>query len=141
MLERWCWGKRSFADLRRASLGKLVRSSLTHDQLGALDREAPPTIQVPSGTHVRLDYTPGQPPVLAVRIQEMFGLTQTPRVGGGRVPVTLHLLAPNYRPAQVTQDLESFWANTYPQVRKELRARYAKHPWPEDPLSAEAVCK
>ena len=75
-------------------------------------------------------------PVLAARIQELFGLTETPRLGGGRVKVLLHLLAPNYRPQQVTDDLASFWANTYPQVRKELRGRYPKHSWPDDPLTA-----
>jgi ATP-dependent helicase HrpB len=74
--------------------------------------------------------------VLAVRIQEMFGLADTPRVAAGRVRVLLHLLAPSYRPQQVTDDLASFWANTYPVVRKELRARYPKHAWPEDPLQA-----
>src|SRR5207302_9460916 len=84
-------------------------------------------------------YEAGCPPVLAVRIQEVFGLRDTPRVAGGRVRVLLHRLAPNYRPQQVTDDLASFWANTYPVVRKELRARYPKHAWPEQPLSAEAV--
>src|SRR5256885_337691 len=83
-------------------------------------------------------YSPTPPPVLAVRIQELFGLTETPRVAGGRVKVLLHLLAPNYRPQQVTDDLASFWANTYPQVRKDLRGRYPKHAWPEDPLAAAA---
>jgi ATP-dependent helicase HrpB len=93
---------------------------------------------VPSGSRIALKYEPGRPPILAVRIQEVFGLLDTPRVAGGRVRVLLHLLAPNYRPQQVTDDLASFWANTYPQVRKELRARYPKHAWPEDPLSAQA---
>ncbi len=83
-------------------------------------------------------YEVARPPVLAVRIQEVFGLTETPRVAGGRVRVLLHLLAPNYRPQQVTDDLASFWANTYPQVRKELRARYPRHAWPEDPYHAIA---
>ena len=83
-----------------------------------------------------MDYEEGRPPVLAARIQELFGLTETPRLGGGRVKVLLHLLAPNYRPQQVTDDLASFWANTYPQVRKELRARYPRHAWPEDPYAA-----
>jgi ATP-dependent helicase HrpB len=77
--------------------------------------------------------------VLAVRIQELFGLRETPRVAGGRVPVLLHLLGPNFRPQQVTDDLASFWRNTYPEVRRELRRRYPKHAWPEDPLTAEPV--
>ena len=86
-----------------------------------------------------MTYEEGRPPVLAVRIQEVFGLRDTPRIAGGRVPVLLHLLGPNMRPQQITDDLASFWANTYPQVRKELRRRYPKHAWPEDPLTAAAV--
>jgi ATP-dependent helicase HrpB len=96
-------------------------------------------IEVPSGSQIALSYELGRPPVLAVRIQEMFGCADTPRVANGRVKVLLHLLAPNYRPQQLTDDLASFWANTYPRVRGELRSRYPKHSWPEDPLSAEAV--
>jgi ATP-dependent helicase HrpB len=76
--------------------------------------------------------------VLAVRIQELFGLRDTPRIAGGRIPVLLHLLGPNHRPQQVTDDLASFWANTYPQVKKELRRRYPKHAWPDDPLAMTA---
>ena len=91
---------------------------------------------MPSGSRIALKYEVGRPPVLAVRIQEVFGLADTPRIAGGRVRVLLHLLAPNYRPQQVTDDLASFWVNTYPLVRKELRARYPKHAWPEDPWTA-----
>ena len=94
---------------------------------------------MPSGSHIRVEYEEGRPPVLAARIQEMFGLADTPRIARGRVKVLLHLLAPNYRPQQVTDDLASFWANGYPLVRKELRARYPKHSWPDDPLTAEAI--
>ena len=93
---------------------------------------------MPSGSFIALIYEEGRPPVLAVRVQELFGLADTPRIAAGRVKVLLHLLAPNYRPQQVTDDLASFWANTYPIVRKELRARYPKHSWPDDPLAAEA---
>ncbi len=91
---------------------------------------------MPSGSRIRLAYEEGKPPVLAARIQELFGLAETPRVAAGRVPVLLHLLAPNRRPQQVTGDLRSFWRNTYPQVRRELQGRYPRHAWPEDPLSA-----
>ncbi len=132
-----CRGLRSFAELRRAPLVERLASTLTWEQRAALDREAPERIEVPSGSHVRLQYAPGRPPVLPVRIQEIFGLAQTPRVGGGRIPVLLHLLGPNMRPQQVTEDLASFWANTYPEVRKELRRRYPKHAWPENPLAAK----
>ncbi|MGQ9815788.1 MAG: ATP-dependent helicase C-terminal domain-containing protein, partial [Candidatus Roseilinea sp.] len=102
-----------------------------------LDVLAPERLAVPSGSHIRLRYAmDGSPPVLAVRIQEMFGLEDTPTVNGGRVKVLVHLLSPAQCPIQVTQDLRSFWRNTYPVIRKELRGRYPKHAWPEDPLNA-----
>jgi ATP-dependent helicase HrpB len=102
---------------------------------------------VPTGNHIRLDYPQQKtdaaidPPVLAVRLQELFGMTQTPRIAGGRVAVRLHLLGPNYRPVQITDDLQSFWSTTYFQVRKDLRVRYPKHSWPEDPLTAKPEAK
>ena len=108
-------------------------------QRQAVEREAPERIQVPSGSRIALRYELGKPPVLAVRIQEIFGLLATPRVAGGRVAVLCHLLAPNMRPQQITDDLASFWKNTYPQVRKDLRRRYPKHAWPEDPLEASGA--
>jgi ATP-dependent helicase HrpB len=132
-----CHGRRSFAELRAGPWLEALQGRLTHAQRQAVEREAPERLPVPSGSRLALRYEVGRPPVLAVRIQEVFGLTDTPRVAAGRVPVLLHLLAPNYRPQQVTDDLASFWANTYPQVRKELRARYPRHAWPEDPWTAE----
>ncbi len=132
-------GKRSLAALRRAPLLEVLQGTLTFPQRQLLDQEAPERLAVPSGSHIRLRYAVGEPPVLAARIQELFGLRETPRVAGGRIPVLLHLLAPNMRPQQVTQDLESFWRTTYPQVRKELQGRYPKHAWPEDPTTAEAM--
>jgi len=96
----------------------------------------PESVTVPSGQPRRLEYPDGEPPVLAVKLQELFGLADTPRVGGGRVPVTLHLLSPAGRPIQVTQDLKGFWERTYPEVRKELKGRYPRHPWPDDPWTA-----
>ncbi len=131
-------GRRSFEDLRRAPLLPLLQGALSFEQLRALDREAPERITVPSGNAIRLRYEPNAPPVLAVRIQELFGLAETPRVASGRTPVLLHLLAPNRRPQQITQDLVSFWENTYPEVRKELAGRYPKHAWPLDPRTATA---
>jgi len=136
MLPWLCPGRRSFDELRKADWLDAIQSRLTHAQRQAVEREAPERIAVPSGSHIAVKYELGRPPVLAVRIQEVFGLGETPRVAGGRVPVLLHLLAPNGRPQQVTDDLASFWANTYPVVRKELRARYPKHAWPEDPRDA-----
>jgi ATP-dependent helicase HrpB len=91
---------------------------------------------VPTGSRIRVQYAPGEPPVLAVRLQELFGQTETPRVGGGSVPVLVHLLSPAARPLAVTKDLKSFWANAYKEVRKEMRGRYPKHHWPEDPIAA-----
>lgn len=122
-------------------LERTLRGRLLYPLDRILDQEAPETIGVPSGSRIKLQYLsdPAQSPVLAVRMQELFGLEQTPRLAKGRVKVLLHLLGPHFRPVQVTQDLESFWTNTYPQVRKDLRAQYPKHSWPEDPRLAEAV--
>jgi len=129
-------GRKSFAELRRAPLLEALQGTLSYAQLEAVRREAPERLEVPSGSRVKLVYEPGRPPVLAARIQELFGLAETPRVAAGRVAVLLHLLAPNGRPQQVTDDLRSFWENTYPQVRKELQGRYPKHSWPADPWNA-----
>jgi ATP-dependent helicase HrpB len=133
-----CHGARSFEDLRRGAWSDAFQSKLTSAQRKAVELDAPERLLVPSGSRIALRYEVGRPPVLAVRIQELFGMRETPRVAGGRIPVLLHLLAPNGRPQQVTDDLASFWNNTYPQVRKELRARYSKHAWPEDPRQATA---
>jgi ATP-dependent helicase HrpB len=129
-------GRKSFAELRRAPLLDALQGTLAYQQLETLRREAPERLAVPSGSQIKIAYEPGQPPVLAARIQEMFGLAETPRIAAGRVPVLLHLLAPNGRPQQVTHDLRSFWENTYPQVRKELAGRYPRHAWPQDPWNA-----
>jgi ATP-dependent helicase HrpB len=134
-----CHGRTSFADLQRAPWLAALQSSLTYEQLRVVEREAPERIGVPSGSQIRLTYEVGRSPVLAVRIQEVFGMRETPRVARGRVPVLLHLLGPNMRPQQITDDLQSFWANTYPTVRGELRRRYPKHSWPDDPLDAEPM--
>ena len=123
---------RNRADLSRVDAAAVLRTLLDHRQAARLDELAPERIQVPSGARIAVDYSADQP-VLAVKVQEVFGWTTTPTVGGGRLPVVLHLLSPAGRPAAVTADLTSFWANGYPQVRAELRGRYPKHAWPEDP--------
>lgn len=138
LLPEWCAGKSSVAELRASSPVAAIQARLTPQQLHAVEREAPERIEVPSGSRITLEYEVGKPPVLAVRVQEMFGLAQTPRVAGGRIGVLLHLLAPNYRVQQITPDLASFWKNTYPEVKKELKRRYPKHAWPDDPLAAQA---
>ena len=126
---------------RRAHLTRLDLPGLLNNLLGwekgrRLDDAAPTHIEVPSGSRVRLVYVPGESPALKVKLQEMFGLADTPRVAGGKVPVTLHLLSPAQRPIQVTQDLRGFWERTYPEVKKELKGRYPRHPWPDDPWNA-----
>lgn len=131
-----CAGRRSFAELRAAPLLATIKALIPHADRQRLDALAPERLTLPDGTERTLDYVIGEPPVLAGRIQQFFGLADTPRILGGALPVKLHLLAPNQRPQQVTQDLASFWKNGYPAVRKDLRGRYPKHPWPEDPLTA-----
>lgn len=123
---------RSARDLRKVDVLAALRRLLPWPEAGRLDELAPERVQVPSGSSVRVDYD-GDQPVLAVRIQEVFGWTAAPALAGGRVPLLLHLLSPARRPAAVTADLASFWASGYPQVRAELRGRYPKHAWPEDP--------
>jgi ATP-dependent helicase HrpB len=127
---------KSFDDLRRAPWLDIFRSMVGHERIAEIERLAPSGITVPSGNRISVIYEEGKPPVLAVRIQELFGLTETPRIANGRIPVQLQLLGPNYRPQQITNDLASFWKNGYPEVKKELRRRYPKHAWPDDPLSA-----
>ena len=134
-------GCRSFDDARKRNWIELLKQQLVWKEQQLLDKEAPERLQVPSGSWITLDYAEGRAPALAVRIQEVFGLADTPRIAGGRVKVVLHLLAPNYRPQQVTEDLASFWNGAYQDVRKELRARYPKHSWPDDPWNAPAVRK
>ncbi|MEO0492509.1 MAG: ATP-dependent helicase HrpB, partial [Actinomycetota bacterium] len=123
-------------DLAAIAARDVLTGLLDWRQGRELDRLAPTHWDVPSGSRVPIDYAPEGGPVLAVRLQELFGLTESPAVLGGRVPLTLHLLSPAHRPVQVTQDLASFWAEGYAEVRRELRGRYPKHRWPEDPLTA-----
>ncbi|MCE8019215.1 ATP-dependent helicase HrpB [Halomonas sp. MCCC 1A11036] len=137
-------GARSLDTVTRLPLGRLLLDSLDWSLRSRLDVLAPERLEVPSGSQIRLDYTPcleGRAPVLAVKLQETFGWQESPRIAEGRVAVLLHLLSPARRPLQVTADLASFWANGYPEVRREMRGRYPKHPWPEDPTTAEATAR
>jgi ATP-dependent helicase HrpB len=136
LLPLLCTGCRSFEALRKAPWLAAIKGLFRFDQLRAIDREAPESWKVPSGRRIPLSYAVDKRPILAARIQELFGLDQTPRIARGRVPVLLHLLAPNMRVQQVTDDLESFWGGAYQVIRKELRGRYPKHAWPEDPTTA-----
>jgi ATP-dependent helicase HrpB len=131
-------GCRTLDDLARFDPLPALHALLDWRTRQRLDTLAPMHLEVPSGSRVRVDYGP-EGPVLAVKLQELFGLADTPAVFEGRVPVTIHLLSPARRPLAVTQDLRSFWNNIYPEVKKELSGRYPKHPWPDDPWSAVAT--
>jgi ATP-dependent helicase HrpB len=144
------WLSPAFSGLARLDalseerLTEALKSRLEWSQRQQIDRWVPTRIEVPSGMDRRIDYAIGpagepQSPVLAVKLQEMFGLADTPRIVDGRVPLTLHLLSPAGRPLQVTQDLRGFWERTYPEVKKEMKGRYPKHPWPDDPWTATAT--
>ncbi len=130
-------GVRKLGELRHLDLAAALRGMLTWEQRAALETLAPTHVVVPTGSRIAVDYSSPEAPALAVRLQEMFGLAETPRVGGGRVPLTLRLLSPARRPVQVTRDLAGFWRDGYFDVRKDLRGRYPKHYWPDDPLQAE----
>jgi len=118
-----------------------LETAVPPDVLHALDKEAPDAIVMPSGRRAQLQYGSGGRVSAAVKLQELFGLAETPRIGKRREPLVLELLAPNGRPVQVTRDLKSFWERTYPEVRKELRGRYPRHPWPDDPLTAPPTAR
>jgi ATP-dependent helicase HrpB len=143
-LEQWlplyltgCYKK---SDFKKLDMPAIVDSLLPWNLVSKLNELAPGKIDVPSGSSISLAYySDGRQPELAVRLQEVFGLLETPTVNEGRVKLVMHLLSPGYKPVQVTQDLKSFWSNAYTEVRKELRSRYPKHSWPDDPFTAQAV--
>ena len=139
-LEEWLLphlaGFRTMEQVNRLDLNTILLSMLNWEQQQQLDRLAPTHLEVPSGSRILLNYADPLSPVLAVRLQEVFGLLDTPRIAAGKVPLLMHLLSPASRPVQVTRDLRSFWSNGYFEVRKDLRGRYPKHHWPEDPLTA-----
>ena len=132
-------GVRRFDALGDDALQEALLSLLPWSQRALFQRLAPTHLEVPSGSRIAVDYTDPQAPVLAVKLQEVFGWTDTPALLDGRVPLTLHLLSPAQRPVQVTRDLAGFWRDGYFAVRKELRGRYPRHPWPDDPLTAPAT--
>lgn len=144
-LEDWlgpfATGARSHADLGRIDLLQALKAMVGWENSRELDRQAPEFVTVPTGAHRRIDYSPESGPVLPVKLQEMFGCATTPTLADGRYALVLHLLSPAGRPLQVTRDLPSFWKNAYPLVRAEMRGRYPKHPWPEDPATAMPTAK
>jgi len=132
--------KSSVQELRKLNLAEIIWNLLPYEAQQEVDRLAPTHIEVPTGSRIRIDYRTGaEAPVLSVRLQECFGMERTPCVDDGKRPVLMELLSPGFKPVQLTQDLASFWQGTYFEVRKELRRRYPKHYWPENPLEAEAV--
>ena len=134
-------GARGLADLARLDLPALLLDAVPGPRRAELDRLAPTHLDVPSGSRLPLDYSDPEAPALAVRLQEVFGLEATPRLAGGRVPVVMHLLSPAQRPVQITRDLAGFWRSSYFDVRKDLRGRYPKHHWPENPLEATPTAR
>jgi ATP-dependent helicase HrpB len=139
LLPEVCLGLRSLEEIPQADWLSPLQQRVGYERIAEIERLAPREMELASGNRHPLVYEAGRPPMLAVRIQELFGVRETPRIAGGRIPVLLHLLGPNYRPQQVTADLASFWANTYPEVKKELRRRYPKHAWPDDPIATQAT--
>jgi ATP-dependent helicase HrpB len=132
----WFGNIRSAQGLRGLQVLPALKAKLSREQVRLLDERAPLSITVPSGSRVELDYSYDYQPILAVKLQEMFGLADTPTIANGRVKILLHLLSPARRPVQITQDLKGFWNTGYPLVKKDLKGRYPKHPWPDDPWNA-----
>jgi len=130
-----CSGMKSFADLKTAGASFIPA---LEQRAGAklLNEIAPNRVRLPNGRQTKINYDSGKPPWIASRLQDFFGMRETPRIANGRIPLVVHLLAPNKRPVQTTTDLAGFWQRLYPQVRRELSRRYPKHAWPEDPYSA-----
>ena len=114
----------------------ILKSQLNWAALQTMDKQVPSHFVVPSGSSIRIDYTDPTAPVLPVKLQEMFGATETPSIVDGTIALSIHLLSPAGRPLQITQDLQAFWSNTYQQVKAEMKGRYPKHPWPDNPLTA-----
>jgi ATP-dependent helicase HrpB len=129
-------GKGSLGEIGSDLLSEALRSLLPWNLQRRLDAEAPMHVEVPTGSQVPVDYGAEDGPVLAVRVQELFGLDKHPTIAGGRVPLILHLLSPAQRPIQITRDLPGFWRGSWAAVRADMRGQYPKHPWPEDPLTA-----
>jgi ATP-dependent helicase HrpB len=135
----WIMGLTRREHFSRLDLGNALHSFITRTQEAILGREAPTHFTVPSGSHIPIDYLDGENPTLSVRLQELFGLSETPTVAGGKLPLLLKLLSPAGRPVQITRDLVSFWNRGYHDVKKDLKGRYPKHYWPDDPYTAQAT--
>jgi ATP-dependent helicase HrpB len=129
-------------DLKKINIAETLKNHLSWELQQALDKLAPTKINVPSGSNIAIEYLAnGDSPILSVRLQEVFGMADTPTVNNGKVKLVMYLLSPGFKPVQVTSDLRSFWNNTYFEVKKELKRRYPKHAWPDDPWTEKAVAK
>jgi ATP-dependent helicase HrpB len=135
-LEPLLLDKTSLAQIGADELFDAILNVLPWNLRRRLDEEAPTHFEAPTGTRVPIDYEAEQGPTVSIRVQELFGLSQHPSIAGGRVPLVIELLSPAHRPVQVTRDLPGFWRGSYAAVRSEMRGRYPKHPWPDDPLTA-----
>jgi ATP-dependent helicase HrpB len=139
-LEPYLMGITKNEELKKLNLGQFLYHSLSFEQQQDLEKKAPSSLQVPSDSEIPISYQEdGSAPRLAVRLQELFGMLETPKVNEGRIPILIELLSPGYKPVQLTQDLKSFWTSGYFEVKKELKQRYPKHSWPDDPIKAVAV--
>ncbi len=138
-LVTWLMGKTRLAEVRALDLLEVLRQALGWDKAQKLKTLAPTRLQTPAGTWRPIDYTAGEQPVLQVPMQELFGVSDTPRIFNGQQALLLHLLSPAGRPLQVTQDLAAFWSGAYSEVRKEMRGRYPKHHWPQDPAAEPPI--
>jgi ATP-dependent helicase HrpB len=127
------------SQLEKLNLMEVIKSMLSWQQQKSVEQHAPDRITVSSGSNIRISYKADHNPTLAVRVQEMFGATETPTICRGQVPLLLHLLSPAQRPIQITSDLKGFWERSYPEIKKELKGRYPKHYWPDDPVLAVAT--
>jgi ATP-dependent helicase HrpB len=140
-LAPYIMGINSLRGLKGIDLHNILLGLLSYERTQELEKLAPKRLKVASGSNIAIDYTNPQQPILAVRLQEMFGTQKTPTVLNGKMKLMIHLLSPASKPMQITQDLESFWVNTYEDVKKDLKGKYKKHYWPDDPLSAVATSK
>ena len=138
-LEPFLTGMSRFEHFKKLNLRECLQTALDWSRIKELDKEAPEKLEVPSGSYIRIDYSKPEEPILAVKLQELFGLLETPLLAYGKIPLTVELLSPARRPVQKTRDLNSFWNNTYQDVKKDLKGRYPKHYWPENPLTATAT--
>jgi ATP-dependent helicase HrpB len=139
-LEEWLLpylaGMSRLQHLKSLDMLAILKNQLDWSALQTMDKQVPSHFTVPSGSSIRIDYTDPTAPVLPVKLQEMFGAIETPSIIDGAIALSIHLLSPAGRPLQITQDLQAFWSNTYPQVKAEMKGRYPKHPWPDNPLTA-----